>query len=97
MKKFKEKNFNLYGLYPTIPCIVLVKLSDKINGISIAWHTLLSASPPLYGICVSPKRYSYEMIKEAKEFTINFIPFEDATSNNLWVTIPSKTIACILP
>jgi flavin reductase (DIM6/NTAB) family NADH-FMN oxidoreductase RutF len=76
MKKFKEKNFNLYGLYPTIPCIVLVKFHNKINGLSIAWHTLLSGAPPLYGICISPKRYSYEMIKEAKEFTVNFIPFE---------------------
>lgn len=76
MKKFKGKDFNLYGLYPVVPCIVLVKSEDKINGLSIAWHTALSASPPLYGVLVSPKRYSYEMIKQVREFTINFIPFE---------------------
>lgn len=76
MKKIKEKDFNLYGFYPVVPCIVLVKEGDRVNGLSIAWHTALSANPPLYGILISPKRYSYEMIKKVEEFTINFIPFE---------------------
>lgn len=76
MKKIKEKGFNLYGFYPVVPCVVLVKEGERVNGLSVAWHTALSADPPLYGILISPKRYSYEMIKKAKEFTLNFLPFE---------------------
>ena len=90
MKKFKEKNFNLYGFYPTIPCIVLVKSKEKINGLTIAWHTALSAMPPLYAISVSPKRYSYNLIKEAKEFTINFVPFEKSFLFGIFGKISGK-------
>lgn len=58
---------------------VLVTCNDrtgKTNAITIAWHTPISREPPLYGISVSPKRYSYELIKESKEFVINFAPYK---------------------
>lgn len=90
MKKFKEKDFNLYGFYPVVPCIVLVKHKEKINGLTIAWHTALSAIPPLYAVSISPKRYSYKLIKEAKEFTVNFIPFDKSFLFGIFGRISGK-------
>ncbi len=68
----------LYHPYPVVPCIIIVKSNEKINGMSVAWHSPLSFSPPLYGVLISPKRYTYELIVTAKDFTINFISYEKA-------------------
>ncbi len=57
---------------------VLVTCNDekgKTNIITLAWHTPISRKPPLYGISLSPKRYSYGLIEKSKEFIINFIPY----------------------
>ena len=42
---------------------------------AVAWHTPVSLSPPLYGVAISPKRYTCHLILESKEFGINFMPF----------------------
>ena len=47
----------------------------KTNIITIAWHTPISTKPPLYGISISPKRYSHDLIKKNKEFVVNFAPY----------------------
>lgn len=57
---------------------VLVTCNDeagKTNIITLAWHTPISRNPPLYGISLAPKRYSYELIEKNKEFVINFISY----------------------
>jgi len=57
---------------------ILVTCTDaqgKTNIITLAWHTPISRNPPLYGISVSPKRYSHGCIQKAKEFVINFVPY----------------------
>jgi flavin reductase (DIM6/NTAB) family NADH-FMN oxidoreductase RutF len=57
---------------------VLVTCNDdkkNTNIITIAWHTSISRKPPLYGISISPKRYSYGLITKSKEFVVNFIPY----------------------
>jgi flavin reductase (DIM6/NTAB) family NADH-FMN oxidoreductase RutF len=57
---------------------VLVTCNDKegkTNIITLAWHTPISRRPPLYGISVAPKRHSYGLIREKKEFVVNFIPY----------------------
>jgi flavin reductase (DIM6/NTAB) family NADH-FMN oxidoreductase RutF len=57
---------------------VLVTCNDEKNNtniITLAWHTPISRHPPLYGISISPKRYSYKLIEKSKEFVVNFIPY----------------------
>ncbi|MCU0851008.1 MAG: flavin reductase family protein [Candidatus Thermoplasmatota archaeon] len=59
---------------------VLVTSNDEKNNtniITLAWHTPISRNPPLYGISISPKRYSYTLIKKNKEFVINFMPYSE--------------------
>ena len=55
---------------------VLVTCIDKQNNsniITISWQTTLSKDPPLYGIALHPKRHSYTLIMETKEFVVNFL------------------------
>jgi flavin reductase (DIM6/NTAB) family NADH-FMN oxidoreductase RutF len=45
---------------------------------AVAWHTAISFKPPLYGVSISPKRFTYQLIVDSKEFGVNFLPFEAA-------------------
>lgn len=58
---------------------VLVTSEDpegRANAMAAAWHSPLSVNPPLYGVAISPKRASYDFIRRAGKFGINFLPFE---------------------
>lgn len=76
-----KKNMNVSKFYHyAFPMqAVLVTCTDekgKTNPITIAWHTPISIKPPLYGISVGSSRYSHKLIKQNKEFVINFAPYE---------------------
>lgn len=62
--------------YPKLATVVTVKTKERENALAVAWHGALSFDPPLYGVAISPKRFSYGLILEAKEFAINFLPIE---------------------
>ena len=64
--------------YPKLATIVTAQTKGKENAMAVAWHTSLSLNPPLYGIAVAPKRITYQLIVNSKEFGINFLPFEAA-------------------
>lgn len=70
LEKFYQYAFPM----PTV-LVTCKNESGKTNIITIAWHTTLSKNPPLYGISVSPKRYSHDLIKDSEEFVINFVPY----------------------
>ena len=67
-----------YQHYPKIAVIVTAQAKGKDNAMTVDWHTSLSLNPPLYGIAVAPKRLTYQLITDSKEFGINFLPFEAA-------------------
>jgi flavin reductase (DIM6/NTAB) family NADH-FMN oxidoreductase RutF len=62
--------------YPKLATVVTVKARERENALAVAWHCALSFEPPLYGVAISPKRFSYGLILEAQEFAINFLPIE---------------------
>ncbi|OGX20388.1 MAG: flavin reductase [Omnitrophica WOR_2 bacterium RBG_13_44_8] len=58
--------------------VVLTTCVDKDgnpNVITLAWVGVVCSEPPQISISVRPHRYSYELIRESKEFTVN-IPSE---------------------
>ena len=67
IKKFYQYAFPMQA--------AIVTCTDKkgiTNPITVAWHTPISKNPPLYGVSIAPSRYSYGLIKNSKEFVINF-------------------------
>lgn len=53
---------------------VMVSVTDgkgKDNIITVAWVGTVCTNPPMVSISVRPERYSYQMIKDTKEFVIN--------------------------
>ncbi len=81
-----------YFHYPRIVAIAGVILDKKVNVIPLVWHTGLSFSPPLYGISVSPKRYSHDLILKSGEFSVNFVEFKYKTVVEKWGSATGKEI-----
>ncbi len=77
-KVVTESIGEFYHHYPRVPAIVTARSGNKSNAMAAAWHSPVSFKPPLYGISISPKRFTYQLIMESKEFGINFVPFEMA-------------------
>lgn len=48
------------------------------NIMPAAWHTPISAHPPLYGVLVSPKRHTYSLLNRKRGFTVNFMNHDQA-------------------
>lgn len=63
-----------YHFYPKLATVVTVRAGGKRNGMAAAWSSPISFEPPIYGVSISSKRYTYGLILEAKEFVVNFLP-----------------------
>ncbi len=69
MKKVKWRGGAL--LAPLPPAMVSCGSAENPNIITIAWTGILNTIPPKTYISVRPSRYSYNLIKEKREFVIN--------------------------
>lgn len=76
MKKVTTKIREFQYFYPYTVAIVGAQAETQINYMACAWHTALSFEPPLFGVLISKKRFTHQIISEAREFTANFISFE---------------------
>lgn len=59
-------------LYP-VPAVMVscLRPGEKPNIITIAWAGTVCSSPAMVSISVRPERYSYDILRETKEFVIN--------------------------
>ena len=64
--------------YPFLAIIVTAHAKGRENAMAVGWHSPISSKPPLYGIAIVSKRFTYELIVESGEFAINFVPLEMA-------------------
>lgn len=64
--------------FPKVAAIVTASAKGRDNAMTAAWHTSISFRPPLYGVAVTAKRFTYELIMESNEFGINFIALDKA-------------------
>jgi len=62
--------------YPAVATVVTSHAHGKDNAMAVAWHTAISREPPIYGVCISPKRYTHGLIVASGEFVVNFVPWE---------------------
>lgn len=67
-----------YQHYPRVAVVVTAGADGKNNAMTAAWHMPLSKAPPRYGVAISTKRFTYQLVTRSKEFGINFLPFEAA-------------------
>ena len=58
-------------LYPLPAVMVSCGDMEKSNIITVAWTGIINTDPAMVYISVRPSRYSYNIIKESREFVIN--------------------------
>ena len=58
-------------LYPLPSVMVSCGTMEKSNILTVAWTGIINTNPAMVYISVRPTRYSYNIIKESKEFVIN--------------------------
>lgn len=63
-------------LYPIPAVMVSCGSLEKPNIITIAWAGTVCSSPAMVSISVRKERYSYDLIKDTKEFVINLVTKE---------------------
>jgi flavin reductase (DIM6/NTAB) family NADH-FMN oxidoreductase RutF len=77
MAKIRQEGAGeFYHFYPRLATVVTVRAKDKQNAMAVAWGCPISFAPPIYGVSISPKRYTHGLILEAGEFAVNFLPIE---------------------
>jgi flavin reductase (DIM6/NTAB) family NADH-FMN oxidoreductase RutF len=64
--------------YPGVAAVVTAQARGRDNAMVVALHTFISFKPPLYGVSISPNRFTYQLIVDSKEFGVNFLPFAEA-------------------
>ncbi len=73
MKKIITRIENFQYFYPYSVAVVGAHAQNQLNYMACAWHTALSFDPPLFGVLISKKRLTHQVISQAREFTVNFI------------------------
>jgi len=69
---------SFYHHYPSIAAVITAQFEGKKGIMAAAWHAPISHTPPIFGVSLAPKRHTYKLIERAKEFAINFLPFDKA-------------------
>lgn len=61
-------------LYP-VPAVMISckREGERPNIITVAWAGTINTSPAMVSVSIRPERYSYDIIKETKEFVINLV------------------------
>ncbi|MEM0014875.1 MAG: flavin reductase family protein [Zestosphaera sp.] len=63
-------------MHPRPVSIVVSRSRDgKVNGCAVAWFMPVNVDPFMFAITLSPRRLTYEYIKESGEVTLNVIPY----------------------
>ena len=64
-------------LFPT-PVVLVTCVDEKgrPNIITLAWVGVVNSEPPMLGISIQPRRYSYGCVKKSGEFVVN-LPSEE--------------------
>ena len=58
-------------IYPLPAVMVTCGDMDNSNIMTVAWTGIINTNPAMCYISVRPERYSYNLIKQTKEFAIN--------------------------
>ena len=75
-------------VYPIPAVMVSCGTMEKSNIITVAWTGIINTNPAMVYISVRPERYSYNLIKESKEFVIN-LTNEDLVFETDWCGVKS--------
>lgn len=60
------------AIFPVPAALIVSGINEAANIITLAWVGIASSTPPTIGISIRKSRYSLELIRKTKEFSVNF-------------------------
>ncbi len=80
-------------LHPRLTTII-VTVNEKglVNGCTVSWITPLNIDPPTIAFSLSPKRLTYEYLRQSSEATVNVIGFEDVEKAHYVGTVSGRDV-----
>lgn len=75
-ERIEERPRHFNHFYPAIAAVIGVEAGGRVNFMPAVWNVGLSFNPPLFGVSVSPKRFSYSLLEAASAFSVSFHPYE---------------------
>ena len=75
-------------IYPIPAALVSSGTMKKSNILTVAWTGIINTNPAIVYVSIRPERYSYNLIKESKEFVIN-LTNEDLVFETDWCGVKS--------
>lgn len=72
-ERVDRKEFFKFAYPANMVLVTSMGKQKKTNVAPIAWHTPISFRPPMYLIAMKPSNYSHMLIKQGKEFVVNFV------------------------
>lgn len=79
MQKLRGKDIGEFYRHSPMPvAVITAHVHGKDSGMSAAWVSPISFSPPLFGVSIAAKRHTFSMVVEAGEFAVNFFALEKA-------------------
>lgn len=73
---------------PLPAVLVTCAAGGRSNMLTVAWAGTVCTNPPMCSISIRPERFSYDLIKESMEFTIN-LTTEDMARATDWAGVRS--------
>ncbi len=61
---------------PRLVALITSGPREEPNAMAATWHSPISFAPPLYGVSVAPERATHSLIREARSFGVNLLPYE---------------------
>jgi len=71
--------------------ILTVRRGEKINGMTVAWFSQISMNPPMVAVAVSPKRYTWELLKDEDHFGLSLLNEEQEDICELFGTVSGRS------
>ncbi|MCP3738311.1 flavin reductase family protein [Rossellomorea sp. BNER] len=69
-----KTNKTVMHSYPGMVALVTVSYDGQDNIMAAGWHSYISYEPPIYGVAIGRERHTYQLVKDAGSFAINFLP-----------------------
>lgn len=77
-KIFTNDPKKFYFSYPNTVAVICVTDGQNNYIMPAVWQIPLSRKPMLYGVLVSPKRFTYEKLMRAEDYSLNYFSLEHA-------------------
>ena len=86
----KERLHRLF--YPQVPAVIAVKLEDIVNAMPATSIMHVSSDPPTIATSIMTRLYTWELLKKARYFSVNWLDYKYTSSIDILGFTPGRGV-----